>query len=170
VSTRLRTAARTLVLPTLVVAIVLAILPGHAALVLRIYALLVCAYALGVGVLALRKELPAARPLRASVKQGRRGRGRPVTLSRLEQEVELGVASSFDLHHRLRPRLRALASDLLLARHGVSLEDDAEHSRRLLGPKAWDLVQPERSPPKDRLARGISVSDLTEVVESLERV
>ena len=168
-STRLRTAARTLLLPTLLVAIALAFLPGHAALVVRIYALLACAYVLGVGVLALRRELPAARPLRAAVRQGRGARGRPVTLSRLEQEVALGVSSSFDLHHRLRPRLRALARDLLLARHGVSLEDEPEHARRLLGPKTWDLVQPERAPPKDRLARGISVSDLTEVVESLER-
>jgi hypothetical protein len=163
-------AGRALGLPTLVLLGTLAFFPGQAALAVRVYALLVSSYVLGLGLLELRSELPFVRPLREPSRRRSSREPRPATLTRLEHDVALGVASSSDLHHRLRPRLRDLAGDLLLARHGCSLEDEPERARRLLGAQAWDLVQAERTPPRDRLARGIAVSKLADVVRSLERL
>jgi hypothetical protein len=163
-------AARALAVPTLAVLVALAFFPGQAALAVRVYALLVSSYVLGLGLLELRRELPSARPLRVPSKRPSGREPRPPTLTRLEHDVALGVASSFDLHHRLRPGLHDLASDLLLARHGCSLEDEAERARRLLGAQAWDFVQPGRAPPRDRLAHGIALSQLSDVVRSLERL
>jgi hypothetical protein len=163
-------AARALAVPTLAVLVALAFFPGQAPLAVRVYALLVSSYVLGLGLLELRREVPSARPLRVPSKRRSGREPRPATLTRLEHDVALGAASSFDLHHRLRPRLRDLASDLLLARHGCSLEDEAEQARRLLGAQTWDLVQLERTAPRDRDARGIPLSQLSDVVRSLERM
>jgi hypothetical protein len=87
----------------------------------------------------------------------------------LEDEAALGVAGAFDLHHRLRPRLRPLAIGLLSSRQRISLDGDPEAARAALGPKTWDLVRHDRPPPEDRLARGIPISELRSVVETLER-
>ncbi len=91
-------------------------------------------------------------------------------LARLEQEVALGSAGSFDLHHQLRPRLRRLAGELLTARRRLSLDGDTEKAREVLGEDAWQLVRSDRLPPEDRLARGIGPEALGRVVASLERI
>lgn len=163
-------AATRLALPTAVLAFVLVFRPGESGLALRIYALVVAAYALLLAIRALRRDLPPASPLR-------RGAGRrderprpPETLARLEQEVVLGVSSTFDLHYHLRPRLRALASEQLASRRGISLEQEPERAHAVLGDEAWGLVRSERPPPDDRLARGIAPADLSRIVASLERI
>ncbi len=92
------------------------------------------------------------------------------TWRRLEQETVLGIAGSFDLHFRLGPRLRGLATDLLAARRSVSLDRDPERARTLVGEETWELVRPDRPAPEDRLARGVPINDLRRVVESLERL
>jgi hypothetical protein len=91
-------------------------------------------------------------------------------LARLEQEVALGAAGSFDLHHHLRPRLRTIAAELLTARRRISLDGDRLEARALLGEEAWELVRKDRSPPEDRLARGAAPDVLDRVVASLERL
>ena len=91
-------------------------------------------------------------------------------LARLEQEVALGAAGSFDLHHHLRPRLRALTGELLTTRRRLSLDDDTAQAREALGEETWELVRSERPPPEDRLARGIEPEALNRVVTSLERI
>jgi hypothetical protein len=119
---------------------------------------------------ALRRAYPPAASLRP--RRGPRAQRRevPGTLARIEQEVALAVAGSFDLHHRLRPRLRGLAIDLLAARRGIALDGDPERARSALGDETWELVRPDRPPPEDRRARGIPIQDLDHVVESLERL
>lgn len=160
-------ASRRLLLPTLALAFVLGLLPGEAALATRIYALLLGGYALAFTMARLRR-LPPARPLRPPVRRhAGAARKPPDTLARLEQEVLLG---RFDPYHRLRPRLRALARDVLEARGGVSPESDPEAARRILGDATWELVRPDRPPAADRYAPGVPLSELTEVVESLERI
>jgi hypothetical protein len=163
-------AGRTLLLPTLALGFVLAFVPGEAGLAARVYALFVAVLALLVALAALRRALPPARPLRR--RPGKRSDRRPVpeTLERIEQETLLGVASSFDLHHRLRPRLRDIASELLSARRRVSLDEDPDAARAILGDTTWELVRPNRAPPEDRFARGIPPGELAQVVESLERI
>jgi hypothetical protein len=146
-----------------------AFFPGRLSLAIRIYALLLCAAALVLVLMSLRRAYPPTTPLRPP--PGRRERGqRPGSLSRLEHVAALGVAGTFDLHHRLRPRLRGIAHGLLLTRRRVSLDDDPAAARAILGPETYDLVRPDRPPPVDRLLRGLPVADLRHVVESLERV
>jgi hypothetical protein len=91
-------------------------------------------------------------------------------LARLEQEVALGVAGSFDLHHHLRPRLRIIAAELLTARRRLSLDADQLEARGVLGEETWGLVRKDRPPPEDRLARGAAPELLDRVVASLERL
>ena len=162
-------AAARLAFPTAGLVFVLTFKPGHTGLALRIYALVVAAYVLVIAIAALRRELPPARPLRARVPKRTRQHP-PETLERLEQEVILGISSTFDLHYHLSPRLRSLASDLLAGRRGISLEHDQDVARGVVGYEAWELVQPGRLPPADRLARGIPPAELSRVVTALEQI
>ena len=135
------------------------------------YALVVTGVALALMVAALRRGYPRAKPLRVPAKQREATRrGVPAVLARLELEVALGAAGSFDLHHHLRPRLRALAAELLTARRRISLDGDTEKTREVLGEETWGLVRRDRPPPEDRLARGIPQEALGHVVTSLERI
>jgi hypothetical protein len=167
----LRRAGRLLVLPTLALLAVLAFVPGRTELAIRVYALVFCGIALALMVAALRRAYPRTTPLRPRrTRSGRTSRDAPAMLARLEQEVALGAAGSFDLHHHLRPRLRTIAAELLTARRRISLDGDRLEARALLGEEAWELVRKDRSPPEDRLARGAAPDVLDRVVASLERL
>jgi hypothetical protein len=164
-----RRAARLLVLPTVGLGIVVAFAPGRVELALRIYALLLAGAALVVALLALRRAYPRPRRRRPPSRPWP-ATARAALLGRLEQELALGSAGAFELHHRLRPRLHRIADELLLARRGVSLETQPERARAALGEPAWELVRPDRPPPEDRQARGLPISDVRAVVEALERL
>ena len=166
----LRRAARALVLPALALGFVVAFAPGRTGLAVRVFALIACGAALLVVLAALRRAYPRERPLRQRGKREARSRAIPGMLGRLEQETVLGVAGAFDLHYRLRPRLRGLAAHLLAGRRGVSLDAAPERARELLGETTWELVRRDRPPPEDRLAAGLPGNDLRRVVESLERL
>ena len=164
-------AGRLLVLPTLALLAVVAFVPGRTELAIRVYALVVCAVALALMVAALRRAYPRATPLRRrQIGRGQAPRDAPAMLARLEQEVALGAAGSFDLHHHLRPRFRTIAAELLTARRRISLDGDRPEARALLGEEAWELVRRDRPPPADRLARGAAPEVLDRVVASLERL
>jgi hypothetical protein len=164
-------AARLLVLPTVALGVVLAFAPGRVGLALRVYALVLCAVALVIMLAVLRRAFPRETPLRPrSRARSSVARDIPPALGRLEQETTLGSAWAFDLHHRLCPSLRELAGELLIARRGISVDDDPERARRALGEATWELVRPDRPRPADRQARGIPINDLRAVVESLENV
>lgn len=163
-------AARALAVPTAVLAAVVAFAPGRVELAVRVYALVLAAAVLVLALAALRRAYPRTRPLRAKTRAAPPRPRPPTLLARMEHEAALGVASSFDLHHRLRPRLRSLASELLAARRGILLDRDPERARSALGDPTWGLVRADRPAPDDRLARGIPISDLRAVVESLERI
>ncbi len=164
-----RSALRFLRLPTLALIGIAVFLPGRLELAIRVYALLLSGIALLLVLAALRRAYPPAAALRPPPGRAPVAR-RPGTLSRLEHVSALGVAGAFDLHHRLRPRLRGVASGLLMARRRVSLDAEPEIARAVLGEETFELVRPDRRPPEDRRARGLPVEDLRRVVESLERV
>jgi hypothetical protein len=170
VSHDLRRAARLLAIPTVALAAIIAFAPGRTSIALRIFALVLCGAVVLLVLAALRRSYPRETPLRRAAAPGGRTRPLPGSLARLQQETALGVAGSFDLHFRLRPRLRRLASDLLDARRGVSLDDEPERARALLGDEAWEVVRADRPEPEDRLARGLPINDLRRIVESLERI
>ena len=71
----------------------------------------------------------------------------------MEREVALGLATAFDLHYRLRPRLRRIATELLAARRGIDLDGSPEAARRVLGDDAWEIVRGDREPPHERFRR-----------------
>ena len=161
-------AARALVVPTFALVGIAVVAPGRLELAIRIYALILCSTAIVLVLLALRRAYPDESPLR-DVASPSPKRTPPPTLARIEHEVALGVAGSFDLHFRLVPRLRALATGLLSSRRNVSLASVSE-ARAILGPEVWELVRPDRETPRERLGKGIPAADLTRVVDALERI
>ena len=161
-----------LALPTIALAIVAAVAPGRLSLALQIYGLVVAGMALLALLLALQRAYP---PLDRSLvdealERPEREEERLTELARLEREVTLGVASTYDLHFRLRPTLRETASALLLVRRGVDLDREPARARAVLGDETWELVRPDREPPADRLARGLDPEVLVRTVESLEAI
>jgi hypothetical protein len=146
---------------------VVAFAPGRVELATRVYALFVAAVAIIVAVSVLRQAYPRPTPLRPAPRDS--APTPPATLGRLEHVVSLGIAGAFDLHHRLVPRLRAVAAGLLASRRRISLDDPAA-ARAALGDETWQLVRPDRPPPTDRLARGVPLPELERAVASLERI
>ena len=161
-------ALRFLVLPTLVLAVVAAAFPGRLEPAGRAYGLVVCAAALWVAVRGLGRSYPPARPLRPA-RAPRAGRPPvPRALAQLENAAALGVADPLDLHVRLRPQLRRLAEELLETRRGISLDDEPERARALLGDETWELVRRDRPPPDESAPRRMPPAALERVVVSLE--
>jgi hypothetical protein len=163
-------ALKLLVVPTIAFVVVVGVAPGRAELALRVYALLVAGTALVLALLALRQAFPPEQPLSVERQTPLEKRKPPSSLARIEHEAALGVASSFDLHYRLVPRLRSVASGLLESRRRVSLERQPDAARAILGERGWALVRLDRPAPDDRLARGIPPGELAGVVDTLERL
>lgn len=159
-------AARALVVPTLAVLAVAAFWPGRLGVSVRIYALIVCVAVMVVALASLRRVFPPASPL--ATKAARRVSPRPPSLERMANLAALGVAGSFDVHHRLRPRVRAIASALLSSRRRIALDVQPDEARAALGDETYEFVRQDRPPPEDRLARGMPVPQLRRVVDSLE--
>lgn len=162
-------AARFLAVPTIALIGLAIIAPGRLELGIRIYALIASAAAITIVLLALRRAYPPETALR-ELSPAASTRRPPPGLARIEHEVALGVAGSFDLHYRLVPRLRALAAGLLASRRRVALDAGNEAPRAILGEDAWQLVRPDRLAPQERLAKGIPPSELQRVVDALETI
>lgn len=94
---------------------------------------------------------------------------RPASLARVERSVALATGTAFDVHYRLRPLVREIASGLLL-RRGVELERRPERARELLGPAVWELVRPDRPAPDDRASPGLEIASIERAVDDLERL
>ena len=155
---------------TLVLLGALVVVPGRAELAVRAYVLVLASFGLAHLLARVHRALPRRRssPVDAALNR----RPRPVTripeLEKLEREVTLGQATAFDLHFRLRPTLRRIASELLHARRGIDLDTNPDAARRALGDETFELVRADREPPPERFARGIDLVSLGRVVDSLE--
>jgi hypothetical protein len=162
--------ARLPLVVTLALAVVLLAAPGRVGLAAHLYALVLAAIGLGYLLAAMRDALPPRRP--SAFDAALRTRARPdqriLELERMEREVALGVATAFDLHFRLRPRLRRIAAALLTARHGIELDGSPEAARRALGDDAWEILRGDREPPPERFAPGIDLASLGRAVSALE--
>ena len=162
------TAVRSLVVPTIGLIGLAIVAPGRLEVGVRIYALVLSAAAIVVLLRALRRAYPPETALHEPATTAPERRP-PPTLGRIEHEVALGIAGSFDLHYRLVPRLRSVAAGLLEARRKVSLAQvDTAHA--LLGEEAWALVRPDRPAPQERLGRGVPPRELERVVDALEAI
>jgi hypothetical protein len=164
-----RRALRLLVVATFALVVIAAFFPGRLGLGARIYAIVVCATALVLALMALRRAFPAEKPLRGGGRAPSRPRP-PASLARIEHEAVLAVASSFELHYRFAPRLRSIAAGLLGSRRRISLAAQPAAARDALGHSTWELVRPDRPAPEDRLARGLTAHELERAVDSLEAV
>jgi hypothetical protein len=138
--------------------------PGERPLVLRVFVLALGALLLLATVTAVGAAVPSRRRSDFSRALGARADPRqPVTqLAKLEREVTLAVGNAYDLHTRLLPQLREIAS-ARLERRGLAL--DAQTAGRW-----WELLRPDRPEPRDRFATGIREADLRALVADLERM
>lgn len=103
-----------------------------------------------------RSELDAA--LRAGPEREKR----LPEVEKLEREVTLATSSAYDLHYRLLPQLREIAQ-ARLERSGRALTPDTTG-------RWWELLRPDRPPPEDRFAKGISETELRALVQDLGRM
>ena len=93
---------------------------------------------------------------------------RPAGLARLERIVYLAAVNAFDVHMRLRPRLRRIAEHRLASRRGLRLE--SLEARELLGEELADLLRSDRRRPEDPFAPGIPLERQRDALERLERI
>jgi len=170
VSRRLIGPAVLIGLEAAVVAVVAYVAPGRAAPAVHVFVVVAAAEALGLLSLTLARSLRPAGPslFDQGLRRTPRQPERVAQLARLENEVALARKSAWDLHVRLVPTLREVASGILVVRHGVSLADQPERASELLGPEAWDLVRPDRQPPEHRHELGIDAVTLDRTLSTLE--
>jgi hypothetical protein len=153
-----------------VLAIPLALARGSRGIVLYSYVLVLAAAA----VIVLRGRIGSTLPATPAFPGSRRPRPPPETrvpqLEELVRRLSGGAPNAFDLHHRLRPLAREIAAARLARRHGLDLDRRPDRARELVGPRTWELVRPDREPPKDRFKRGWAQKELGELVDELERI
>jgi hypothetical protein len=121
---------------------------------------------LGVAVAVWLARVPSARRRRERPPAG----GQPPVrgdLGAMTELVTVGRSTAGDLHRRLRPLLREIAT-VELARRGVGLDRDPREARALLGEELWELVRLDRPPPDMRDAPGLTLAQLTALTERLE--
>jgi hypothetical protein len=164
--------ARFPVFASVVLLVALLALPGRAEVAVHVYTLALAAFGLAHLLRVLRGSLPPQRPsvVDAALRPRRHALARIPELDRIEREVTLGLATAFDLHFRLRPTLRRIASELLRSRRGIDLDREPAAARRVLGDETWELVRPDREPPDERFGPGLDLPRLRTVVASLEAV
>jgi len=143
--------------------------PGRHAIELDVYLLILGGIALLVVLSWLVDAVPSGKGSLLEDEVDRRPEDPPriVELDRLERELSMGVTRAFDLHYRLRPVLREIAAGRL-ERRGLRLDSGSEAVRKALGADVWELVREDRIPPTDRLAPGLGIGSIREVVEQLE--
>src|SRR5919197_4939110 len=128
----------------------------------------------GVVLLALFRVARLLAPKTASPFDGAVERMRPQEAPlpdlALERDVALSRANDLHFHVRLRPVLREIAAHRLRSRYGVELEREPGRARELVPARAWEVVDPDRPPPEDRLRAGPRVESLSAVVDELERL
>ena len=162
---------RLLLLPTIALAVALAVAPNRAAVEVHVWLLV----ALGLALVAFLGLIAGAyprgvSPFDASLIRSPEPLQRPSSLARLEREVSMAGSAAFDVHFRLRPTVTELASELLYARRGIDLRGDPHGARAVLGEEAWALVDPDQSAPTDRHAPGLDEAGAERILTALERI
>jgi len=157
----------------LVIALVAArmISPGRRELELDLFVLVLG----GLGLMVLAAELGRLAPtagesLVEQALEPEPPEERPIAdLLRLERELSMASARQFDLHYRLRPVLRDVATARLEQR-GIDIDSGRPVVQELLGDELFELTAPNREPPKNRLAPGPGIEGLDRTISRLERL
>jgi hypothetical protein len=149
---------------------VFTLVPQHRALAIQIYAFGVC----GLVLLWLLGRTGAWRPAESEFDKARVVEPQEQVplpeLARVEREVTMGVGTAFDLHYRLRPRVREIAASRLADRRGIDLERRPEAAREALDEAVWELVRPDRTAPRNHHGPGLGLPGLRAVLEGLDRI
>jgi hypothetical protein len=93
---------------------------------------------------------------------------RPPSVARVERIVYLAAVTAFDMHMRLRPRLRTIAEHRLASSRGLRV--DSPEAQDLLGDELAELLRPDRPRPDDAFAPGMPVERQRAALERLERI
>ncbi len=159
-----------LVVATGALGIVLVVHPFGKELALKLYVLLLGGSVMHALVRITRTAVPSAgrSPFDAALRTRPREERRVAEVVKLEREVSLSLAQAYDLHYRLRPTLREIARARLSMRSGIDLDSPA--AAAVLGEDAWELLRPDREPPEERGAPGISRGELSALVDRLEMI
>jgi hypothetical protein len=132
------------------------------------------AYLLALGLLgvvvSLRAVLrPGARsPFEAALAAQPLQPDRLRSLESVEHDCIQGLANPVDLHRRLRPRLREIAAQRLVARHGIDLDQRPEAARAVLGEELWELVRADRPRPDELTGPRLDAAGLRRALDVLE--
>ena len=140
--------------------------PGRSELELDVFLLAVGGAALLNVVILIREAYPLERPVTQIARALERDDPEPQRLpelERVERELTMATATSFDLHTRFRPLVRDIATARLAAR-GRKLEESQDE----LGDELWALVRPDLPVPTDRHGAGIAPESVRRIVERLE--
>jgi hypothetical protein len=95
---------------------------------------------------------------------------RPEALVVTENVVALALADNFDLHFQLRPILRDIAAEGVVARTGLDLDGGSPRVPSLFSEPAWELLRSDRPRPGGDHRKGIPPADLDAVAADLERM
>jgi hypothetical protein len=168
----LRSTASGAIVGTVLLAAALVVKPVSAEVALDAYVLFLGAVALFALVGATTESDPDAlrSPYEQALEAPPEEAERPPELARLEREVALAVGSAFYEHFRLRPLLREIAGQRLESRFASDLDAPRGEARDSLPDHAWELLDLDRRPPRDRHAPGIEVERLEAIVDALERL
>lgn len=135
------------------------------------------AYVLLMGSLALvsllhlvQSAAPTAVPSLFERSAARAGAPPLVELEQLRYRLATSQSSAFDFHFRLRPRLFGLAAARLERRYGIDPSRQPERARAVLGEQVWELLRPDREPPRDIREPGLTRRELRLLIEALETV
>jgi uncharacterized membrane protein len=138
--------------------------PADRGIAIRGYLLFVGALLMAVIVASVGSAAPGGRrsELTRALDERRERPRRVPQLAKVEREVTLAIGNAYDLHTRLLPHLREIATARL------------ERTGRRPGPDTlgrwWELLRPDLPEPADRFARGIDAGELRELVADLERL
>jgi hypothetical protein len=138
--------------------------PGERRVAVHVYLLFLGALLMLVVVSAVAAAAPRARRSDlAAALDARPELPAPVSqLAKMEREVTLAIGNAYDLHTRLLPHLREIAT-ARLERRGQRPGPDT------LG-RWWELLRSDRPEPRDRFAPGIPEHELRALVADLERI
>jgi hypothetical protein len=138
--------------------------PGERSIALHVYFLFLGALLMLVVVSAVGAAAPRARrsDLAAALDERPAPAAQVSQLAKVEREVTLAIGNAYDLHTRLLPHLREIAT-ARLERRGQRPGPDT------LG-RWWELLRPDRAEPRDRFAPGIPEHELRDLVADLERI
>jgi hypothetical protein len=151
--------------------VAIAVRPGDASLAAEAFVLLIGTIAVGFLARATADAFDAATEsqLQIALRPPKRKLERVADLARLERELEMATESAFDVHYRLRPIFREIATSRL-ARSAVELEAEGGRAEELLGPDAWAFVRPDALRPSDHYAPGARLSEIERAIDALEKL